>query len=104
MNEIDTRETMDVAILTLVTGKGNVRERVWQSYLKLQPLKESDFPDELKIKWSVLQEKLFAYNNETVEIHHLINHLPLDKCIQIAELINDLDVEINLNYDAQLMT
>jgi hypothetical protein len=34
----------------------------------------------------------------------LISQLPLKKCIQIAELINYIDVEINHDYDVELIS
>ena len=96
MKDVNVMESMDAAVFTLVTGNGNARDCLWQSYLQLLPLKESDFPDELRPKWNVLQNKLSADNHEATKVQYWLNKLSLDECIEIAELINDLDVEINV--------
>jgi len=99
MLNVIVKEKMDAAVFTLVTAKGNARDCIWQSYLQFQPLRETDFPNELKTKWNVLQNKLSADNNEATKVQYWLNKLSLDECIEIAELINDLDAEINVKYE-----
>ena len=50
MKKVNVKEKMDAAIYALVNGKGNARECVSQSYQQFEQLKETDFPNELKVK------------------------------------------------------
>ena len=98
------KEKISAAVYSLATGRGDIKERLWNSFSGFHPLKESDFPDDLKDKWNDLKGRLTSeepkYNSDgnigTGKVENTINKISIDDCLEIAELICILDYEISL--------
>lgn len=98
------KEKIGSAVYSLATGRGDIKERLWNSFLGFHPLKESDFPDDLKDKWNDLKVRLTTeepkYDSDgnvtTGKVENTIKKISIDDCVEIAELIYNLNYEISL--------
>jgi len=55
------REKLFSAIETLATLSGDVRSRLFAAYSAFHPLREDDFPDELKEDWRWIERSLTKF-------------------------------------------
>lgn len=98
------KEKIGSAVDILATGKGRVKERIWEAFMQFHPLQETDFPDDLKPKWNELYSKLTAeeptYDSKgdvtRGSVQNTLDELSEDDCVEIAELIVSLDFDISL--------
>jgi hypothetical protein len=98
------KEKIGSAVHILATGRDGIKERIWDAYMQFHPLKETNFPDDLKSKWNDLYNRLtseeptYNSNGEVTNdrVQNTLKKLTDDECVDIAELIVDLDFEIGL--------
>lgn len=59
--ELYAHQKLLVALSSLATGAGDIRSRLYNAYLSLHPLKESDFPEYLRadFRWILAQMTKF---------------------------------------------
>jgi len=53
-------EKLSLAIYELTVGEGDIKERLESIIKYLTPLTETDFPENLRVKWSFIMDKLTA--------------------------------------------
>ena len=98
------KEKIGSAVHILATGRGGIKQRIWDAYMQFHPLRETDFPDDLKPKWNELHDRLTSeepsYDSKgevtNGRVQNTLNKLTDDECVEIAELIVDLEFEIGL--------
>ena len=55
------REKLFGAIANLALGPGDIRSRLWDAYTEMHPLREDDFPEELRADWHWIDTQLTKY-------------------------------------------
>lgn len=99
------KEKFGTAIYSLATGRGDIRERLFDAYLKFHTLNEDDFPADLKSEWESLQslfvvkEPTLDGNNEPVRgrVQNTLDSLSIDECVELAIKIWNLNFDIRSN-------
>ncbi|SFE44032.1 hypothetical protein [Thermophagus xiamenensis] len=83
-------------------GKRNIKQKIWEAFIILNPLNENDFPDDLKPKWNELfnrlnsEEPTLNSNNDVIKgrVENTLKKLSEKECDEIAKLIIELERDL----------
>lgn len=95
-------EKLSIALRSLATGAGDVRNRLRSAYLTFHPVKERDFPPHLQADWRWVMAQLTRFgpimNHKgevgTGSVDHTLSRIKNSTGTKIAEKIFDLHTEL----------
>ena len=98
-----TREKLSVALHSLATGPGNVRERLLTAYMEFHTLTPEDFPEEFKDDWRWITYQITRFgplegpNGEIWQgsAEHTLTRIRNKTGVKIADKIYELQWKLN---------
>jgi len=95
------QEKLSEAVFLLATGQSHVRERLREAFMAFHPVKEQDFPDDLREKWRWIESQLKKYgpimNGESVvegSVEHTLRRIRNSTGQRIAQAIVELEYDL----------
>jgi hypothetical protein len=98
MKNYYAQEKLYLAVDKLISENRDLKTRLWNAFLVIHPLRESDFPEEFKCKWNLIYSRLTkeipTYDNKGATLRgsaqNTLDILSLEECEEIAMLIHQL--------------